>query len=429
MKAFFCSLALVLLPVASSGMFILPTSLPVERLVAKGEAYVLAHPEDPQGHYSLARIHYAAFVYQASFLAAFDREGRPIGLDDDPYHAREWRTALEGEARRLLTAEKKSDEKISHEELERKEAQLKTSGWKPPVMTPAESLKHFVAARDGFEKVIAMRPYDPLFALGKASLWRQFSTKELHAPLEKEPGVPAAMDDAEVAKLYYRAFFLAQNQDSRIKYMPMKGLTSIISYEAGSAYLTLAPQGEHAQEVKKFIEKLKQLKDSGVVTPLVFSTRAEDRSLASLITHTARVEFDLGGIGDQRIWPWLEPHAAWLVWDGDQTGNIRDGRQLFGTYTWGVFWRDGFEALSMLDDNSDGVVAGAELKGIAIWQDKNGNAVSDPGEVCSLSQAGILSLRCVASGEEDGQPMHGQGVRFKDGSERPLWDWIAHPHF
>ena len=68
------------------------------------------------------------------------------------------------------------------------------------------------------------------------------------------------------------------------------------------------------------------------------------------------------------------------------------------------------------------------MKSIAVWQDRNGNAISDHGEVISLSEAGIESLRCKADGVEDGQPMHAHGIRFKDGGERPLWDWIARPH-
>jgi hypothetical protein len=49
---------------------------------------------------------------------------------------------------------------------------------------------------------------------------------------------------------------------------------------------------------------------------------------------------------------------------------IRDARQLFGSRTWWIFFRDGYEALSVLDDNRDGQLTGAEMEGIAVWVDR-----------------------------------------------------------
>ena len=51
------------------------------------------------------------------------------------------------------------------------------------------------------------------------------------------------------------------------------------------------------------------------------------------------------------------------------------GLQLFGSVTWWLFWEDGYAPLAALDDNHDGRLEGAELKGIAIWFDRNGNGV------------------------------------------------------
>lgn len=415
----------------------MPTPIPVERLVTKGEAYVTAHPEDPMGIYTLARIHYAAFIYRSATLGTFlfgaDDASQPPRIPDARQGLYDPGYPLQVEARRRVIDEKGLKEPVQANEdfgkaIQEKISELKAANWQAPAMTPADVLKHFLAARDAFDKATAMKPDDALFALGKASLWAQFSTPEFHQSLEKEPGVPAAMATRDLADLFYRAFVLAKTDDTKIQHVPLRGLQEIVSYEAGTNYLKLAPQGDHAKEIDAFLTTLKSGLKRGPITPLVFSTRKEDQALSDLIDASARVEFDLGGIGDQRIWPWLKPAAAWLVWDGEDNGNIRDGRQLFGTYTWGVFWRDGFEALSMLDDNNDGVVSGAELKNIAVWQDRNGNAVSDGGEVLPLSEAGIKSLRCTADGEEDGHPKHEHGIRFKDGGERPLWDWIARPH-
>jgi hypothetical protein len=101
-----------------------------------------------------------------------------------------------------------------------------------------------------------------------------------------------------------------------------------------------------------------------------------------------------------------------LVFDPEKTGMIHDGSQLFGNYTFGgkdavgkknislrsgeyrsETWADGFEAMSMLDRNGDGVLSGTELDGLGIWFDYNQNGVSDPGEVISLAEAGVTELR------------------------------------
>ncbi len=417
---------------SAHGKFAMPMPIPVDRLVAKAGRYVQEKPEDPEGYYTLARIHYAAFAYQATDLAAYSYPGAedegPPALAED-LKTRE--SALELEARRRVAERKKledaprGDAAFEAEVREEMKA-LQEAKWQPPAMAPAAALRHFIAARDGFEKVITMEPDNALYALGKASLWRQFSTPKLHGPLEKEAGVPAAMSNAEVGELFYKAFALAKQKDATLKTLPIRGLTSIISHEAGSAYLELAPTGGHAAEVKEHLDLLKKLK-MGAITPLVFSTRAADKQLSQVVNEAASVSFDLRGMGEKTSWPWLQAHSAFLVWDGEGSGMVRDGRQLFGTYTWGVFWRDGFEAISMLDDDDNGVLSGAELKGIRVWQDLNGNAACDSGEVRDLSEMGIRAISCTATGMDGNSPLAQQGMVMSDGTRRPLWDWVLRP--
>lgn len=73
---------------------------------------------------------------------------------------------------------------------------------------------------------------------------------------------------------------------------------------------------------------------------------------------------------------------------------------MFGSVTFWIFWRDGYEALRSLDDDQDGILSGAELRGMALWQDRNGNGVSDEqGEVRSVAEWGITAISCA--GEAD----------------------------
>ena len=122
--------------------------------------------------------------------------------------------------------------------------------------------------------------------------------------------------------------------------------------------------------------------------------------------------------------------AGWLVYDAKGRGSITSGLQMFGGVTFWLFWETGYDALASLDDNGDGVLAGAELKGLAIWHDANGEGVCDPGEVKPLSAYGIVAVSCRF--ERD--PSHParvafspRGVTFRDGRTRPTFDLILKP--
>ena len=79
-----------------------------------------------------------------------------------------------------------------------------------------------------------------------------------------------------------------------------------------------------------------------------------------------------------------------------------------------------------LDDNGDGELSGPELKHLAIWQDRNANGSSEPGEVRPLAEHGIVALSCSYSAGDGSRfaasSMH--GARFADGRTRPTYDVI-----
>jgi len=147
--------------------------------------------------------------------------------------------------------------------------------------------------------------------------------------------------------------------------------------------------------------------------------------LDQLVDANAAVTFDLDGSGLPRPWGWITTNAAWLVYDPQGRGEISSALQMFGQVTFWIFWRDGYHALASLDDNQDGRLAGSELRGIALWQDGNGNGVSEPGEVRPVAEWGITAVFC--SGQQEA--VHGswcaEGVRFGEGRVRPTYDWIA----
>lgn len=112
--------------------------------------------------------------------------------------------------------------------------------------------------------------------------------------------------------------------------------------------------------------------------------------------------------------PWVVWKASaerpLLVYDPNHSGKITDGRQLFGTWSFGGRkgvrmaslnlrripfdgWDNGYEPLAQLDTNKNGLVDGHELEPLALWFDRNQNAISEPGEVIPVTQEGIVALR------------------------------------
>ncbi len=148
------------------------------------------------------------------------------------------------------------------------------------------------------------------------------------------------------------------------------------------------------------------------------------RKLAS----TALRAFDLDGSGTA-TWEWVGPRTGLLAWDPAGSGKIASGKQLFGNYTWGERFKDGYEPLARLDKDGDGQLAGPELEKLVVWVDTNSNAQSEPGEVLPVAKYGIESIAIQAQRDAKGHASVAKGFvrRTADGAKQALstWDWIA----
>ena len=138
--------------------------------------------------------------------------------------------------------------------------------------------------------------------------------------------------------------------------------------------------------------------------------------------------FDLDGTGRSR-WEWVGPGSALLVWDPDHSGVITSGRQLFGNWTWGKKWKDGYEPLATLDRDRDGSLSGLEMAHLGVWVDADGDGISDAGEVQDCRMAGVTQIGVRAERDASGHAMVSAGFtrRLSDGRtvEHQTWDWIA----
>jgi hypothetical protein len=180
---------------------------------------------------------------------------------------------------------------------------------------------------------------------------------------------------------------------------------------------------EEREEIASMKALLRQLETVGkTVTPIIFPARSP-QPLDRLVDSQKLVDFDLAADGIPRKWPWLRGDTCLLVWDPGRTGAVRDGKQLFGSVTWWIFWDDGYQPLAALDNDGDGWLSGKELAGLAVWQDRNGNGRSEAGEVVTVERHGIRRIATAAQGREQGVLSNPRGIELNSGAWLPTYDW------
>lgn len=84
-----------------------------------------------------------------------------------------------------------------------------------------------------------------------------------------------------------------------------------------------------------------------------------------------------------------------LAWDVDGDGKISSGKEIFGHVDLDGKNRfsNGYEKLAKyFDKDGNGRVEGQELKGLKIWEDRDGDGVTDKGELVDLASRGVSRL-------------------------------------
>ncbi len=447
-------------------MFLQPTDAPIERLIENLGKALKEKPNDADLHYRLARVHSLAFTHGSVSVRLhgaddpIDARGQPKAekpLTDDE-RAKHLKLSIEHYYRAIALTPGRPGPRLGLASL--LETALPLAGTcdanpSPPIKSAATE-----ASRKQYQEQIDLLPGEDaesrlLSFLGVECAGFGYSTREwassasaalLERRNEKDPARREAIRSlirrdwmSRIEMLYFQAFARALDTESGAATQPMQGpyvdhpLDQLVSYEAATAFVRLV-EARGANEcdavrlatAKAAIKAYAALPQSNAITPIIFPT-GDTRSLTSLSDPSARVGFDLDGTGRPTLWSWVQKDAAILVWDPTNSGKITSGRQLFGSVSWWIFFENGYDALDALDDNRDGQLTGEELKGIAVWVDRNGNGVSDPGEVTPIEQCGVRSIRVHATSTEDGCPANHDGLVMADGRVLPTYDWIATP--
>lgn len=381
-----------------------PHMAPVDRLVATAEKVAKEHPETGASFYTLARVHYLAFSSKRDQVAVqYFKDGEAVNVGSN--------TSI-----RMLR------------------------NYNPPYATKAGAFdtaalfSHASAARENFAIALKMEPKNALYQLGLASLLDEVRT--FIASIKPGEVAPAwaGLKPDEIRKAYEAAFDLALTKDLTVSNRPLMGLEELISYEAGQALIRLAEAdpaaltaGERAkvEEARAALAKFAKL-PPGPVTPIVLSLKPT-RHLEEMLAPEVTVDFDLRGYGFREHWPWVKPELGILVWDPLCLGQVQSARDLFGSYSFQIFRKTGYEALAALDDNGDGQLAGEELNGIRVWFDVNSDGVSTASEVKSLDALGITAIAVRQTTQDGIHPTNPAGLRLRDGHTLPTWDWMTNP--
>lgn len=455
-----CALAAIaVLGHASSAKFANPTEkLPADRMIKNAEAWIKENPKDAQGYYVLGRVHSMAWAYGAEItlikpaddkslpgFAAFQevqvRHPEETPKKEDVDHLEKaisnYASAISLDSRNAiywLGYAWLFQEVANHAAAEFYNRQLAI---KQIAITPEQVKLYEQAGKDlGSADAAVREKASATLRDGKIAAWSVISPlASSNDPEVKSRVIDIAKGHWELQALeqYRMAHALALPEDQKRDFRG-PGANSQISSEAGQAILDILkarPYAAKTDEVKQVTAALQSLRAGGrAVTPIIFAMPQTGpaglpQEVGDLLDSSKRVAFDLAGDDVARTWPWLKDGTALLVWDPRGTGNITSGRHLFGSATWWISFRNGYEALSLLDDNRDGKLAGDEMRGIAVWIDRNGDAVSQPGEVISLQQANIREI--AATPDSPADLTASRGITFSNGQSVKSFDWITTP--
>lgn len=426
--------------------------LPVERLLSNLHQYIKQSPEDHLLYYHVARTHYLALLNQSDVVVQGSRRSRsstrlePAGGFEVRNNLRQLRREeADRRARKKLAVDKNT--KISRALAMRLSGtaevicgKLERSDWRPEPVSKEVLLQHAKEGMVYFDTAIRMAPGEALYHLGRASLGLLTLDRknEGRLPSLGEADFFAEISYAKVRDQFYQAFTLSLERDLEIPSLPVGyrwgGVRRLISHEAGRNYLQLTEEtadlaeGEvrRIAEVKKGMADLGEIPVTIGISPIIFGGGSR-ATLRDLLAPDRPVIFDLDGDGQRELWPWVQPDTAILVWDPYEEANITSGHQLFGSVTFQLFHRDGYAALSLLDDDQDGELRNLELTGLAIWRDQNSDGRSTPDEVRPLWQEGICALSTRSTVNASGVLQSSNGVSYYDGRKVPSFDWVTEP--
>ena len=162
---------------------------------------------------------------------------------------------------------------------------------------------------------------------------------------------------------------------------------------------------------------------SGGGKPVFLDLDGDGVELVSLEDSSAA--YDIRGDGFRYNLSWVGPDDGILAYDHDGDGQISEREEIsFVDYADGA--RTDLEGLRHFDTNGDNQLTSAddEWSKFRVWQDLDGDGVSDPGELRTLEQVGIRSISLASTGDvetrPDGTRVFGRGTYTTGSGDSPV---------
>lgn len=133
----------------------------------------------------------------------------------------------------------------------------------------------------------------------------------------------------------------------------------------------------------------------GMFAPVVLDLDGDGIELVRRKKSKAMFDYNGDGAGDDT--GWLNGDDGFLVIDRNNDGLITEASEL-SLASEDEDARSGLQGLARLDSNGDGRVDSEDARfgELRVWQDRNGNGRTDAGELRTLEDAGIVSIRLNA---------------------------------
>ena len=211
---------------------------------------------------------------------------------------------------------------------------------------------------------------------------------------------------------------------------------SLPAYKPKGEYLCLYSPPIQGQDSCYAVDKFAEAINGGKVfinnyDPIVLDLNGDGKISINKRTNS-NVYFDYSGDGTSIKTSWVGKEDGILVFDKNNDGKINDGSELLGNFTQksdGSTTKHGYDALSLLDSNKDGVIDAKDegFVNLKVWQDANSNGIVDEGEMKKLSELNISSLNLTHQTEnknlEDRNKItHVGSYTMTDGSSRTMAD-------
>ncbi len=147
---------------------------------------------------------------------------------------------------------------------------------------------------------------------------------------------------------------------------------------------------------------------SNAIDPLILDLDGNGFNLAA----AAHFDLDHDGTPDHLGWPGAGD--GMLVADLDHSGAIENGNEVFSPEFGEGGHKDSLAALTTYDSNGDGKITADDtgFGDLQVWQDLNGDGVTDAGELSGLADLGIVEIDLGADEvdwSEDGQHVFAAG--------------------